>query len=212
MRWRRSGWCGWACLPAGPGDARDGNGDAVRIVLRLRTHRSADACFHGMRPARPHCPSSREGHRQACVASGFPVQPGVDGIIDRSLCGRSVVPTGNRSDFTPRKRVLQDIRDWLSRPFGRRLPNLMETTTVSDLAGVFEVLLLVAANGFFVASEFSLVAVRRSRVAGRAAGPYRPRRRAGPCRQPPARIAAASVKITGSASHAGGPLTSSAVK
>lgn len=41
----------------------------------------------------------------------------------------------------------------------------MEMTAVSDLAGVFAVLLLVAANGFFVASEFSLVAVRRSRVA-----------------------------------------------
>ena len=35
---------------------------------------------------------------------------------------------------------------------------------VSDLIGVLSVLVLVAANGFFVASEFSLVAVRRSRV------------------------------------------------
>ncbi|GAU80166.1 hemolysin family protein [Bosea sp. BIWAKO-01] len=33
-----------------------------------------------------------------------------------------------------------------------------------DLVGVLAVLLLVAANGFFVAAEFSLVAVRRSRV------------------------------------------------
>ncbi len=33
-----------------------------------------------------------------------------------------------------------------------------------DLIGLLAVLLLVAANGFFVASEFSLVAVRRSRV------------------------------------------------
>lgn len=41
----------------------------------------------------------------------------------------------------------------------------METQAVSDLIGVFAVLVLVAANGFFVASEFSLVAVRRSRVA-----------------------------------------------
>jgi putative hemolysin len=35
----------------------------------------------------------------------------------------------------------------------------------SDIIGILSVLLLVAANGFFVASEFSLVAVRRSRVA-----------------------------------------------
>lgn len=35
---------------------------------------------------------------------------------------------------------------------------------MSGLGGVLAVLLLVAANGFFVAAEFSLVAVRRSRV------------------------------------------------
>ncbi|TAM11858.1 MAG: HlyC/CorC family transporter [Nevskiaceae bacterium] len=35
---------------------------------------------------------------------------------------------------------------------------------LTDLVGVFAVFLLVAANGFFVAAEFSLVAVRRSRV------------------------------------------------
>jgi putative hemolysin len=35
----------------------------------------------------------------------------------------------------------------------------------ADLIGVLLVLVLVAANGFFVAAEFSLVAVRRSRVA-----------------------------------------------
>jgi putative hemolysin len=35
----------------------------------------------------------------------------------------------------------------------------------TDIIGIFAVILLVAANGFFVASEFSLVAVRRSRVA-----------------------------------------------
>src|SRR5688572_24090419 len=34
-----------------------------------------------------------------------------------------------------------------------------------DALGIVSVLVLVAANGFFVASEFSLVAVRRSRVA-----------------------------------------------
>ena len=34
----------------------------------------------------------------------------------------------------------------------------------ADLVGVLLVLVLVAANGFFVAAEFSLVAVRRSRV------------------------------------------------
>jgi len=43
----------------------------------------------------------------------------------------------------------------------------MPTTDSSwtDIIGILSVLLLVAANGFFVASEFSLVAVRRSRVA-----------------------------------------------
>ena len=35
----------------------------------------------------------------------------------------------------------------------------------ADIAGIASVLVLVAANGFFVAAEFSLVAVRRSRVA-----------------------------------------------
>ena len=35
---------------------------------------------------------------------------------------------------------------------------------ISDLIGILAVLVLVAANGFFVAAEFSLVAVRRSRV------------------------------------------------
>jgi CBS domain containing-hemolysin-like protein len=35
----------------------------------------------------------------------------------------------------------------------------------TDIIGILSVLLLVAANGFFVASEFALVAVRRSRVA-----------------------------------------------
>jgi CBS domain containing-hemolysin-like protein len=33
-----------------------------------------------------------------------------------------------------------------------------------DIAGLLAILLLVAANGFFVAAEFSLVAVRSSRV------------------------------------------------
>lgn len=41
----------------------------------------------------------------------------------------------------------------------------MESMVLSDAIGVLSVLVLVAANGFFVASEFSLVAVRRSRVA-----------------------------------------------
>jgi putative hemolysin len=35
----------------------------------------------------------------------------------------------------------------------------------ADIMGILSVLILVAANGFFVAAEFSLVAVRRSRVA-----------------------------------------------
>jgi len=35
----------------------------------------------------------------------------------------------------------------------------------TNIIGILSILLLVAANGFFVASEFSLVAVRRSRVA-----------------------------------------------
>ena len=34
-----------------------------------------------------------------------------------------------------------------------------------DFLGILAVFLLVAANGFFVAAEFSMVAVRRSRVA-----------------------------------------------
>src|SRR5215211_5188416 len=37
--------------------------------------------------------------------------------------------------------------------------------SVFDWLGILSVFLLVAANGFFVAAEFSLVAVRRSRVA-----------------------------------------------
>jgi Mg2+/Co2+ transporter CorB len=37
--------------------------------------------------------------------------------------------------------------------------------TLSDVIGILSILLLVAANGFFVAAEFSLVAVSRSRVA-----------------------------------------------
>src|SRR5579885_491650 len=37
--------------------------------------------------------------------------------------------------------------------------------SMADLLGVLAVFGLVAANGFFVASEFSLVAVRRSRIA-----------------------------------------------
>ena len=36
---------------------------------------------------------------------------------------------------------------------------------MTDILGILAVLLLVAANGFFVAAEFSMVAVRRSRVA-----------------------------------------------
>ena len=40
----------------------------------------------------------------------------------------------------------------------------------TDIVGILAVILLVAANGFFVASEFSLVAVRRSRVAQLVAG------------------------------------------
>lgn len=35
----------------------------------------------------------------------------------------------------------------------------------ASLAGILSVIVLVVANGFFVASEFSLVAMRRSRVA-----------------------------------------------
>jgi magnesium and cobalt exporter, CNNM family len=42
-------------------------------------------------------------------------------------------------------------------------------SSMFDLIGILAVFLLVAANGFFVAAEFSLVAVRRSRVAELAA-------------------------------------------
>lgn len=40
---------------------------------------------------------------------------------------------------------------------------------LSDYIGILAVFLLVAANGFFVAAEFALVSVRRSRVAELAA-------------------------------------------
>lgn len=40
-----------------------------------------------------------------------------------------------------------------------------DSGSLFDLLGIAAVLFLVVANGFFVASEFSLVAVRRSRVA-----------------------------------------------
>jgi len=49
-------------------------------------------------------------------------------------------------------------------------PGLCEVTMPTansiwiDITGLLAILLLVAANGFFVAAEFSLVAVRRSRV------------------------------------------------
>ncbi|MBA2125732.1 hemolysin [Hyphomicrobium methylovorum] len=38
-------------------------------------------------------------------------------------------------------------------------------SSLTDIFGIMSVLILVAANGFFVAAEFSLVAIRRSRVA-----------------------------------------------
>src|SRR6266542_4494004 len=41
----------------------------------------------------------------------------------------------------------------------------MEDGSLTSIIGVLSVIVLVFANGFFVASEFSLVAVRRSRVA-----------------------------------------------
>lgn len=43
------------------------------------------------------------------------------------------------------------------------------SSSMTDILGLVSVLILVAANGFFVAAEFSLVAVRRSRVAELAA-------------------------------------------
>jgi putative hemolysin len=48
----------------------------------------------------------------------------------------------------------------------RQREKIMPTgnTSVTDFLGILSVLVLVAANGFFVAAEFSLVAVRRSRV------------------------------------------------
>ncbi len=39
------------------------------------------------------------------------------------------------------------------------------SSSLTDILGILSVLFLVAANGFFVAAEFSLVAVRKSRVA-----------------------------------------------
>jgi len=41
----------------------------------------------------------------------------------------------------------------------------MESTLISDLIRLFAVFLLVLANGFFVAAEFALVSVRRTRIA-----------------------------------------------
>lgn len=41
----------------------------------------------------------------------------------------------------------------------------MESTLLFDIIGVFAIFLLVLANGFFVAAEFSLVSVRRTRIA-----------------------------------------------
>jgi CBS domain containing-hemolysin-like protein len=41
----------------------------------------------------------------------------------------------------------------------------MENTLVADLIGIFAIGLFVLSNGFFVAAEFSLVSVRRTRIA-----------------------------------------------
>ena len=41
----------------------------------------------------------------------------------------------------------------------------MEETLLADILGIFAIGLLVCANGFFVAAEFSLVSVRRTRIA-----------------------------------------------
>lgn len=41
----------------------------------------------------------------------------------------------------------------------------MEDTLALDILGVFAIVLLVLANGFFVAAEFALVSVRRTRIA-----------------------------------------------
>jgi CBS domain containing-hemolysin-like protein len=41
----------------------------------------------------------------------------------------------------------------------------MENNLVFDILGLFSIVLLVLANGFFVAAEFSLVSVRRTRIA-----------------------------------------------
>jgi CBS domain containing-hemolysin-like protein len=40
----------------------------------------------------------------------------------------------------------------------------MESTLTSDLLRLVGVIILVLANGFFVAAEFSLVSVRRTRI------------------------------------------------
>ena len=45
------------------------------------------------------------------------------------------------------------------------MPTGDDSSGWTDVLGIVSVLVLVAANGFFVAAEFSLVAVRRSRVA-----------------------------------------------
>ena len=45
------------------------------------------------------------------------------------------------------------------------MPTGDDSSGWTDVLGIVSVLVLVAANGFFIAAEFSLVAVRRSRVA-----------------------------------------------
>ncbi len=52
----------------------------------------------------------------------------------------------------------------------------MESSPLSIILGIFAVLLLVLANGFFVAAEFALVSVRRTRIAELVAKGNRPAR------------------------------------
>ena len=50
-------------------------------------------------------------------------------------------------------------------PYEEIMPTGDGSSSLADIFGIVSVLILVAANGFFVAAEFSLVAVRKSRVA-----------------------------------------------
>ncbi len=106
------------------------------------------------------------------------VDGGVRGLRRRSRVDPSVLRTdrgGLRIALIPgggygRSGWVRPARPaWLAEWLATGLPGQRRETTISDDAwatalGLLSVLALVLANGFFVAAEFALVAVRRSRV------------------------------------------------